>query len=264
MKTVVASKIDVGGSFNNALSNVFAFVPKLLIAIVIFFVFYFVAKALAAVLTRVLQRVGFDDLVERGGVKHALARSQYDAAALLAKLVFYVIVLFGLSEAFGVFGADNPISSYLRAIIAFLPKAFVAIVILVIAAAIAAGVKRFITDALGGLSYGPGLGTAASAAVIFFGLVAALNQIGVATAITTPLEYAVLGSITGVIIVGVGGGLIRPMQDRWENGLQRLSAESGTVRENLARHKEEVKAQAQQKLAEQRSESRPTPGTQRS
>lgn len=260
----MASKVDVGGSFNNALSNVFSFVPKLLIAIIIFLVFYFVAKALAVVLTKVLQRVGFDDLVERGGVKKALARSEYDAAAILAKMVYYVVLLFGLSEAFGVFGADNPISSYLKAIIAFLPKAFVAIVIIVIATAIAAGAKKFITDALGGLSYGPGLGTAVSAIVIFFGLVAALNQIGVATAITTPIEYAVLGSVAGVIIIGVGGGLIKPMQERWENGLQRVSAESGTVRENLARHREQLKAQAQQKLAEQRAESGPTPGSRRS
>jgi Flp pilus assembly pilin Flp len=261
-QTVVASKVDVGGSVNNALSNVFSFVPKLVIAIVIFLVFYFVAKVLAAALTKVLQRVGFDELVERGGVRQALARSEYDAAALLAKLVYYAILLFGLSEAFGVFGANNPISSYLKAIIAFLPKAFVAIVILIIAAAIAAGVKKFITDALGGLSYGPGLGTAASAAVIFFGLVGALNQIGVATAITTPIEYAVLASLTGVIVIGVGGGLIKPMQGRWENALQRVAAESPALRENLARHKEELTAQAQQKLQERSSDS-PTPGSRR-
>ncbi len=261
--TVVASSVNVGGSLTSALTNVFSFIPKLLIAVVIFLVFYFVAKVLEKIITRVLQKVGFDDLVERGGVKQALSRSQYDAAAILAKLVYYVVLLFGLSEAFGVFGADNPISSYLKAIIAFLPKAFVAIVILVIAAAIAAGVKTFITGALGGLSYGPGLGTAASAAILFFGLVAALNQIGVATAITTPIEYAVLASLTGVIIVGVGGGLIQPMRGRWENALQKVSEESGTIRENLAAHKEELAAQAKNKLREQQA-SAGNPGARRS
>jgi hypothetical protein len=117
-----------------------------------------------------------------------------------------VILLFGLSTAFGVFG-PNPISGYLQAIIAFLPKLFVAIVIVVVAAAIAAGVKKFIDDALGGLSYGATVSGIASGAIIFFGIVAALNQVGVATAVTTPIEYAVLASLTGVIIVGVGGGL---------------------------------------------------------
>jgi Flp pilus assembly pilin Flp len=260
--TTVASGVDVGGSLSNALTNVFSFVPKLLIAIVIFVIFYFIAKALEKIITKVLQKVGFDDLVERGGVKTALEKSQYDAASILAKLVFYVVVLFGLSEAFGVFGANNPISSYLKAIIAFLPKAFVAIVILVIAAAIAAGVKTFVDSALGGLSYGSALATTASAIVIFFGLVAALNQIGVATAITTPIEYAVLAMLTGVVIVGVGGGLIVPMRQRWENALQKVADEAPTVRDNLAAQKEQVKAQAQQKAQEQLD--RPSPGATRS
>jgi hypothetical protein len=52
-------------------------------------------------------------------------------------------MLFVLSTAFGVFGS-NPISDYLRAVIAYLPLVFVAIVIVVIAAAIAAGARNLI------------------------------------------------------------------------------------------------------------------------
>jgi hypothetical protein len=256
--TAFQDKVNVGGSVTSALTNVFAFIPKLVAAIVIFVVFYIVAKILQKVLTKVLQKVGFDDLVERGGVKTALARSQYDAAGILAKLVYYVILLFGLSTAMGVFGR-NPISNYLTAIIAFLPKLFVAIVILVIAAAIAAGVKSFISSALGGLSYGPALGTISSVAIIFFGIVAALNQIGVATAITTPIEIAVLASITGILIVGVGGGLVRPMQERWENALQRVSAESSTVKENMARRKDELVEQGKNKVQQSNSQTSGSP-----
>ena len=250
--TVLAAGVDVGGSRHNALTSVFTFVPKLVGAIIIFAVFYFVAKVLEKVVDKVLQKVGFDRLVERGGVKQALAQSQYDAAGILGRLVFFVIVLFGLSQAFSVFG-PNAISNYVTAIIAFLPKAFVAIVIVVIAAAIAAGVKSFINSALGGLSYGPALGTTASAVVIFFGAVAALNQIGVATSITTPIEIAVLAAVAGVVIVGVGGGLIRPMQSRWENALQRVSEEGPRVRDNMARRRDELAAQARDQYQQMQS-----------
>jgi hypothetical protein len=135
----------------NAWSNVAAFVPKFAVFLLILIVGYLIAKAIAKILAKVLTRVGFDRLVERGGIKRVLDRSSYDASCILAKIVYYAIMLFVLSTAFGVFGS-NPISDYLRAVIAYLPLVFVAIVI-VVAAAIAAGARNLIENSLGGLSY---------------------------------------------------------------------------------------------------------------
>jgi hypothetical protein len=109
---------------SNAWSNVAAFVPKFAVFLLILVVGYLIAKAIAKILSKVLTRVGFDRLVERGGVKRALDRSSYDASGILAKVVYYAIMLFVLSTAFGVFGS-NPISDYLRAVIGYLPLAFV-------------------------------------------------------------------------------------------------------------------------------------------
>ena len=108
--------------------------------------------------------------------------------------------------------------------IAWLPRAFVAIVIVVVAAAIANAVKDIISGALGGLSYGRVLATIASVFILGLGVIAALNQIGVATAVTTPVLIAVLATVGGILVVGVGGGLIRPMQSRWESWLTRRRA----------------------------------------
>jgi hypothetical protein len=90
------------------------FVPKLAAALLILLVGYLVAKTLASILNKVLERVGFDRVVERGGVRQVLARSKYDPSDILAKLVFWTIMLFVLQLAFGVFGS-NPISDLLRA-----------------------------------------------------------------------------------------------------------------------------------------------------
>ena len=81
------------------------------------------------------------------------------------------------------------------AIVAFLPRVIVAIVIVIITAAIAAGVKGLILNTLGGLSYGK-----------------------------------ILAIIAGVIIVGAGGGLIKPMQLRWESILNRAAEEVPNAR----------------------------------
>ena len=183
--------------------------------------------------TKVLERVGFDRAVERGGVKRALANSRYDASGIAGKIVHYALVLFVLQLAFGVFG-PNPISVLLSGVIAFLPKLFVALVIVVVASAIAAAVRDLLSNSLSGLSYGRMLANLASIFILGLGVIAALNQVGITLTVTLPVLVAILGTIGGILIVGVGGGLIKPMQQRWENYLIKADEErrnmSDTVR----------------------------------
>lgn len=228
MSSTTAS-IDFGQGVSNAWDDVARFVPKFLIFLVILLITWLVAKALAKVVDVVLERVGFDRAVERGGVARAMARSKYDASDIVAKLVFYAVMLIGLSMAFGVFG-PNPVSAYLSAIVGFIPRAIVAIVIIVVTAFLARMAYDVIAGALGGLSYGKGLATVASAAIWFFGIIAALSTIGIATAVTLPLEIALLAALAGIAIVGVGGGLVRPMQARWEQWLSGVERETANVR----------------------------------
>ena len=164
-------------------------------------------------MSKVLTRVGFDRLVERGGVKRVLDPSSYNASGILAKVVYYAIMLFVLSTAFGVFGS-NPISDYLRAVIAYLPLVFVAIVIVVIAAAIAAGARNLIENSLGGLSYTRVLANLASGLILAIGVIAALDQLYIAAAVVNAVLYAVLAALVGIAVVAVGGGTSRP----WPSG----------------------------------------------
>lgn len=214
--------------FQNALTAVVTFVPLALLFLLILIVGLIVAKLISKGLEKLLEKVGFDRLVERGGIKKALAGSKLDASDIVAKIVYYALVLFVLQFAFGVFG-PNPISDLLGSIIAFLPKIVVAIIIMVIAAAIAAGAKGLIQSTLSGLSYGKVLGNIVAVFILFLGVTAALNQIEVATTVTTPILIAVLAIIAGVIIVGAGGGLIKPMQQRWEAMLSKAEEEAPKI-----------------------------------
>ena len=223
---------NLSSTWSDMWHSVVLFVPKFIAFLVILLVGWFIAKAIGKVVDKVLERVGFDRAVERGGIKKVLAKSQYDASAIVGKLVYYALLLFVLQLAFGVFG-PNPISELITAVIAFLPKAIVAIVIIVVAAAIAAAVRELISNTLGGLSYGRVLANIASIFILGLGIIAALNQVGIATTVTTPVLIAVLATIAGVLIVGVGGGLIRPMQSRWEQYLERMSQESDRIREEV-------------------------------
>ncbi|SCE87304.1 Conserved TM helix [Micromonospora matsumotoense] len=219
---------NFGDAAGDALRAVLLFLPKAVAFAAILVAGWLIAKAVRKIVDRVLDRVHFDRAVERGGIKTALARSRYDASDIVAKLAYYGVLLVTLQLAFGIWG-PNPISDLIAGVIAWLPRAFVAIVIVVVAAAIANAVKDIISSALGGLSYGRVLANIASVFILGLGVIAALNQIGVATAVTTPVLIAVLATVGGILVVGVGGGLIRPMQARWESWLTRAEQESRTI-----------------------------------
>jgi hypothetical protein len=51
----------------------------------------------------------------------------------------------------------------------------------------------------------------------------------VATTVTTPILVAVLATVAGILIVGVGGGLIKPMQARAEQWLSRAESEGQAI-----------------------------------
>jgi len=231
---------------DRAWGNTAEFIPKFIGFLVILFIGYIIAKAIAKIVDAVLERAGFDRAVERGGIKQALARSNYDASTLVSKVVFYTVFLLALQMAFGVFGS-NPISDLLTSVVAYLPKVFAAILIIVVAAAIAAGVKEIVEASLGGLSYGRALSLAASATIVAIGLFAALNQLQIATPIVNGLFYAALAIIVGSAVIAIGGGGIAPMRTQWEKALAKIEQEGPQMRQQ---------AQGASRRIEQRAEQR--------
>jgi hypothetical protein len=237
----------------DAWSNVAAFLPKLVGFLLILIIGYFVAKAITKILAKVLERVGFDRAVERGGVGKALERSKYDASSLLGQVLFYALMLFVLQLAFGVFG-PNPVSDLIHGVIAYLPNVFVAIVIIVVGGAVAAGVKEIVEASIGGLSYGRGLALGAGMAVLVIAIFGALDQLNVAPAIVTGLFYALLAIVVGSAVVAVGGGGIPTMRRYWERAANRADMEAGTIRTEARGSRDRIRARAESRMDEVRGE----------
>ncbi len=203
----LAAAADFTQPVVDGLATVATFIPKLIGFLLILVVGYFVAKAIAKVVDRVLERVGFDNFVERGGIKQALSRSQYDASDILSKIIFYVIFIPFLSAAVGALGIQA-LQQPLAQFIALLPRIVVALILVVVGSVLAGAAKRFIENALGGLSYGRYLGYAAAGLILLSFVKSALDQVGIATTVTGPVLNALLFAAAGIAIVGVGGGLI--------------------------------------------------------
>lgn len=222
--------VDIGDTWQSTLDKTVNIGVKVIIFAVILLVGWLISRALYRLADRLLDRVGFNRLADRSGLRRWTG--DYRPSDLLAKIIYYGLLLLTLQLAFAVFG-PNPISNLLNGIVAWLPRLLVAVVIVVVAAAIAGAVFDIIHNALGTLSYGRMLARVAQIAIIALGLIAALNQIGVATAVTMPVLITVLATIGGIAVVGIGGGLIKPMTARWERMLNRAEAESGKAAKHM-------------------------------
>jgi mechanosensitive ion channel-like protein len=220
--------IDIGNGLQSAWNSVATFVPKLLGFLLILLIGYFVCKLLMEFVDGVLERVGFDNWVERGAIRTALERSSFDASDIVATIVFWAAFLFVLQLAFGLFG-PNPVSDLLAGIIAYLPKLFVAVLILVITFAIARVVTDMLQATLGATTGGTAIAKTAGIAIVVLGVFAALNQLEIAPEIVNGLFYALLFVIVGsaVVAFGVGGiPIARRYLERWTERADQIAGEA--------------------------------------
>ncbi|SDD56136.1 mechanosensitive ion channel family protein [Glycomyces harbinensis] len=220
--------MDISQSFQNMMDSVVAFLPRALAFLAILVVGWFVSKLIGRLVGKLLNRVGLDRLGERSGLRRFTGK--FELSDLLGKLVYFALLLFTLQLAFGAFG-NNPVSTLLNQLVGWLPLLFVALVIVVVAFAIANAVYALVEGMLSDTSYGKTVARISQVAIIFFGAVAAFGQVGIATTVTTPIMWTVLSIVAGVTIVGVGGGLIGPMRQRWERMLSSAEDEAAKMKD---------------------------------
>lgn len=244
---------EIRSALGAALSDIATFVPRFIAFLAVLLIGWMVAKAIQKATDAILERVGFDRLVERGGVKKALSRSRYDASSLLSKVVYYVVMLFVLQLSFGVFG-PNPVSEMLNRVVAYLPNVFAAGIIVIVGAAIAAGVADLVSAATGSLSYGKWLAGAASTAILVITAFAALDQLNIAPAIVNGLFFAILAIVVGVTVVSFGGAGIMPLREYWDRLLGRIDREAPRMAEAAREAPQAARERVQQRTEQARRE----------
>lgn len=223
--THTLASVSVSQSVQNLLNTVAHSVPKIGVFLLVMIIGWIIAKIVKKAVEALLKRVHFDRMADRGSIGQALSSRGYNATNLLARIVYYAVLLITLQLAFGVFG-PNPVSTMLNAMVGWLPKAVVAIILVVIASAIAKVVKDLLGATMSGLSYGRFVASAAAIVIVALGVIAALDQIDVAAAVTQPVLITVLATVGAILAIGVGGGMVRPMEQRWERMLDAAERET--------------------------------------
>ncbi len=222
--------IDIGSSIEEALTDVATFVPLLIFALVVLVVGWFIARLIRKLFHTLLKRVNFDGIVDRSGLGGYIERAGFpDSGALVAKIVYYFIMLIVLQLAISVFG-DSPVQEVFNEFVAFIPKLIVALIIIVLTGAIANVVKDLVAPSVAHLSFGATLVTAVGALIWFIGGFAALDQLQVAQDIVDTLfEYSV-GALFLILVIKFGIGGIWAARDRfWPGVYDKLDGERKTT-----------------------------------
>ena len=207
------AQIEFRQGMEDAWATIAEFVPKLALALAVFVIGWVVARLFQKLAHRVLLKLQFNKTAARAGFTEPLERAGYtDAALLLSKVVFWAVILLVLQVAIGALG-ETEIQDALDGVVAFLPKFFAALLIVVVAGAIATRVREAVSRAEAAQAYGPMLGRAAGGAVWFVGIFAALNQIEVAQDIVNILFIAVVATVGLTVVVKFGIGGIKSAQE---------------------------------------------------
>ncbi|HTJ67199.1 MAG TPA: hypothetical protein VL551_06685 [Actinospica sp.] len=228
---IYVAGVDWTGGITSMWNSFTTWVPRFVGFLAVLVIGWMIAKVIGRVVESVLRRLHFENVMERAGMSRALENSKYDGSKLVGMIAYYLMMLIVLQVAFGVFGS-NPINTVIRSILAWIPRGLVAVAIIVIAAMIARTVRTLLTSMLSALSYGRTLANAVGIGIIALGVFAALGQTGIATSVSEPVLLTILATVAGVLIVGVGGGMIRPMQARWERMLDSAEREASRAAES--------------------------------
>jgi hypothetical protein len=195
-------------SFNDALSDLVAAVPTILGALIILLIGWIVGRLVGGVVTRLLATANADHLFARyagsiyGEEPGATKPSQY--LGILARWLIYLVFFLAAANFLG----WSQVSILLNEFLAWLPNLIVAVII-VLAAPVLGRILRTAIEASGegmGLSNTALLGRVAEFAVVAFGVIVALYQVGIASDLVNILFIGVVGAMALAFGLAFGFG----------------------------------------------------------
>src|SRR6266850_765590 len=193
-----------------ALATFVMAIPSVLGALLILIVGWIIAGWIGGLVAKALRMVRLNQIAERIGVTAFLARAQIHADApavfgAIAKWYVRLVVVLLAANAVGL----TAVSTIVNSVLAFIPNLVVAVVILAAFSWLAGLTRTLVRGALGGstLPNADAIASLAYATVFAFGIVAAADQVGVATTLVNTLFIGVVAALALAfgLAFGLGG-----------------------------------------------------------
>lgn len=186
------------------------FLPTLLAALIVFIIGWLIAIFLGKVANRIIKTIKLDTLLAKLGFKKALvkAKLKLDSGKFFDELVKWFFIIVFLMTAVDILGLTE-VTLFLKTILFYIPNVIIAAIVLLAAVIVANFMQRIVkasADAAG-LSSSGAVGGITKWAILVFGFVIALTQLGIATALIQTIVIGLIAmlALAGGLAFGLGG-----------------------------------------------------------
>jgi len=186
---------DLSTLFLQFKDSFFAFIPKLVFALIIVLIGIVIARLFKALVNRLIKNI--DRLTSSKILKNRLAQIRLDRSTqLVGKFVYWIIIVLFLTAATEVVGLPI-ITTWLSGLVNYLPNILIATVIIFLGIIGGRLLRDFITNAsaTAGLLYSDVLGRIVQYAILIITVLIAVDQIGIDIAILTGVIDIILAAI---------------------------------------------------------------------
>jgi len=197
-------------SLKNIWGSFIGFIPTLLAALIIFIVGWLVAIFLGKLVNRFIKTIKLDLLLERVGAKNILTKAKLnlDSGKFFEELVKWFFIIVFLMTAVDILGLTQ-ISLFLETILYYIPNVIVAAIVLLAAVIIATFMQKLVKASAdtAGLKSSAAIGSLVRWAILIFGFVIALSQLGIAGSLIQTIVIGVIAmlALAGGLAFGLGG-----------------------------------------------------------
>jgi hypothetical protein len=213
---------------------------------VLVFVGYLLARLLERLTERLLRRIGFNRMLEVGGVMDAVERSgsHLNPTRVAGNLVFWTVMFAVLVITANAAGFES-LANVFSELVGYVPSVVAAIAIIIVGILLGALVGGLIMVSAGSLRGGPTLARVGRGGVILLAIFMALQQLGVATEIVTTAFAILFGAVALALALAFGLGsrdLAGEITRQWYE--QYRAEREAIARESEAHEREEDAAEA--------------------
>lgn len=196
-------------SFQNLFYGMVAFIPNLVVAIVIFIVGWLVGVGLGRVVMQVVNALRIDQALKSTGIEHLLSRAglELNSGKFLGFLVKWFFIIVFLVASLDVLQLTTVNLFISEVVLGYLPQVIVAVLILLVAAVVAQAAESVVVSSAKAASIPSSgfLGKVARYAIWIFALLAALAQLNVATMFVQTLFTGIVIAVS--LALGLSFGL---------------------------------------------------------
>ncbi|MDP3963685.1 MAG: hypothetical protein Q8Q39_04270 [bacterium] len=191
-------------SFETLWLDFFSAVPKILGAILVIVIGWAIAMAIGKLVASIVANLKLDEGLEKMGFKEGLERAglHLDSSAFLGGIFQWTFVVVSLLAAANILELEG-VTAFLQEVLLYVPNLIVAIVMIIAATLLARFFEKLVHASMetAKLHGGDTLGSITKWAILLFGYLAAVQQLGVAEDIINIV-------VTGVVaMIALGGGI---------------------------------------------------------